>query len=116
MEERNFTNSQNKLAKEILRVCYNFKNRNKQRRKNMIVKLLNTTNPKFEYVIGLKGELVGCAEGRSPMFLYLQGLREKYIQTSVVMSMSLSEQIVTFNTINSVYTFEILGDLTCIEY
>jgi hypothetical protein len=82
----------------------------------MRVKLLNTTNPKFEYVIGLKGELVGCAEGRSPMFLYLQGLREKYIQTSVVMSMSLIGQEVTINTMNSVYTFEILGDLTCIEY
>jgi hypothetical protein len=88
----------------------------------MKAKLIYSSNPKFEYIVNKEGELISCSEGRSPSFYYLNGIngingtREKLFQTSVIMSMSLIGQEVTINTMNSVYTFEILGDLTCIEY
>ena len=69
------------------------------------VQLVNTTNPRFTYMIDWKGQLhykLNC----SAYFDTITG----YLYTSTVQQIDITDSTITLTTLNSVYTFSIITE------
>lgn len=66
-------------------------------------KLISTTNPKFQYLIDTVGSLTVTS-----FALFEYNMLRNYLITSSILETKLDDTILTINTLNSTYVFQIM--------
>jgi hypothetical protein len=71
------------------------------------VKFVNSSNTKYKYFEGTEGALFAKSGGSASFY---PDSIPKYLVTSVIDVITISQKLITLKTLNSTYTFELTKD------